>query len=226
MKTKKIEFDNRTLLIAETIKGLTSEGRKVYSKVLNFEPDVVALPLDREGIRAIIQWINKKKKEKVLLSNYEVLYAKHLSRFGKVEVPAPSFVESIKAAQEIHKSLFALDMDAGQHAQVYVENVTSFQLFLHSLRFKLFSLKKFKAKTAREFAIEYDAAINTIKGLRKVEQAREKYMAHQLYRLCKSFPKVLAVLEVERAEGVSTVFRNLIQQDCEVIPVKNELIVP
>jgi pheromone shutdown protein TraB len=72
----------------------------------------------------------------------------------------------------------------------------------HSIRWRWLKKKNFKAETARDFVLAWDKAVNSMKGFRNLENKREEHMASQLTRLSKKYSSVLAILELERTEGI------------------------
>ncbi|MCD6331277.1 MAG: hypothetical protein J7L80_03650, partial [Thermoplasmata archaeon] len=55
---------------------------------------------------------------------------------------------------------------------------------------------------AKEFVFEWDKEINSIKSFRKIEDIRERRMAENLAKLCKSYKKILAILPLEKLNGI------------------------
>ncbi|UCF07861.1 MAG: hypothetical protein JSW28_09510, partial [Thermoplasmata archaeon] len=144
------------------------------------------------------------------LSNYEEIYAKKLASFGEVKVPPPCYEAAMKLCLRDSIRVVPIDMDDLYYADVFCENVSTWDLIRHSLRVKKLMRKKFKAKTAEEFVLEWDKEINKLKGFRNLETKREEYMANELARLAQEHERILCVMEMQRAEGV---FRRLNKKD-------------
>jgi len=66
--------------------------------------------------------------------------------------------------------------------------------------------KRFRATTPRDFVLEWDAEVNRSPGFRRLQARREAFFASRLRDLSAS-GRTLAVIEVERAEGVLAALR-------------------
>jgi hypothetical protein len=187
--------------IFPTVKGLERERKPGRQAILGSRPEVVALPVSAEGLRGL-RAIWKGKEPEFFLSHYEEIYAVKLARYGKVCVPPPSFTEAYSAAAGEGIPIRAIDLDETQFSDAFVQNVSTSNLIYHSLRWRWLKRKRFDQPNAREFSLAWDRAVNTLKGFRNLENKREEHMARELCRLCAKHGKVLAVLELERLEGV------------------------
>src|SRR5437667_4195829 len=67
---------------------------------------------------------------------------------------------------------------------------------------KRLTKRRFRAQTPREFVLEWDAEVNGSPGFRRLQARREAFMAGRLREIAASRPRVLAIIEVERAQGV------------------------
>jgi hypothetical protein len=104
----------------------------------------------------------------------------------------------------------AIDMDEESFTDFYVKNVSTVDLIVHSQRVKRVKRMRFRAKTAREFVLEWDSYINRTRGLRKVEKQRESTMAQNLAKLPRKYKRVLVLMDLERMEGVMSRFEELL----------------
>ena len=138
----------------------------------------------------------------IMLTNYEEIFARKLAVYGDVKVPPPSYEEAVDLAIESGVELSALDMDEDRYTTVFCDNISSLELMRYSLRLQRMRKKRFKECTAEEFVLAWDRRMNKTKGFRAVEEAREKHMAKRLKKLAKGKERVLAVLDLERLEGV------------------------
>lgn len=191
-----------TLTILSTVKGLMRERRKVREAFEAAGPDMVALPVSREGLKGLAA-INRGKEPEIFLSHYEQIYAVKLSRYGKVAVPPPSYTEAFAAASKRGIPVDAIDLSEDDFADAFCQDVSTSNLVYHSLRWKWLKRKSFgKALTARQFALEWDRAVNSLRGFRNLEARREEHMARRLVALSKAHKNILAIIEVERMDGV------------------------
>lgn len=197
-----IQVGNSKIYIPNIINGLTSEISKVRKFYNKIKPDIVALQASKEEIDGLKRVIEGEEYE-YFLSNYEEIYARKLASFGEVKVPPPCYETALKLCMENNVPAAPIDMDEIYYADVFCENITGWDLIRHSLRVKRLRKKKFKAKTAEDFVLEWDKEINKLKGFKNLESKREEYMANELIRLAKEYNRILCILERQRAEGVS-----------------------
>ena len=200
-RLRTVRLGGCVLELFPTVKGLERERRPVREAILGARPEVVAIPVSAEGLRGL-RAIWKGKEPEIFLSHYEEIYATKLARYGKVSVPPPSFTEAYSVAAGEGIPVRAIDLDEQGFSDAFVASISSSSLIYHSLRWRWLRRKRFNEPTAREFALAWDRAINSLKGFRNLERRREEHMARELGRLCARHRKVLAVLELERMEGV------------------------
>jgi len=197
-----------TLSVLPTIKGLERERKGVRQAVLEIRPEVVALPVSVEGLRGL-RAIWRGKEPEFFLSHYEEIYAIKLSKYGKVCVPPPSFTEAYAASTGEGIPVKAIDLNEKDFADAFVRSISTPSLVYHSLRWRWLKRKRFRAATARRFALDWDRAVNSLKGFRSLENRREEHMASRLAGLCRKYKSVLAILELERMEGVLSRLRTV-----------------
>jgi hypothetical protein len=200
-RLRTVRLGDCALHVFPTVKGLERERRPVREAVLGLRPEVVALPVSPESLRGL-RSIWKGRKPEIFLSHYEEIYAVRLSRYGKVSVPPPSLTEAYAAAASEGIALRAIDLDEERFADAFVENVSTSNLYYHSLRWRWLKHRRFNEPNARAFALAWDRALTSLKGFENLELRREEHMAGALGRLCARHASVLAVLELERMEGV------------------------
>jgi len=191
-----------------TVKGLESERGPVREAILLSRPEVVALPVSAEGLRGL-RAIWKGKEPEFFLSHYEEIYAVKLARFGKICIPPPSFTEAYSVAAGEGIPVRAIDLDEEQFSDAFVQSISTSNLIYHSLRWRWLKRKRFNQPNAREFAVAWDRAINSLKGFRNLENRREEHMARELARLCARHARVLAIVELERMEGILARFSTI-----------------
>jgi pheromone shutdown protein TraB len=93
-------------------------------------------------------------------------------------------------------------MNDEEYTDAFCRNVSTFELYRQSRGSKRLIRREFKASTPEEFVLEFDTMVNRLEGYRKLEEDREKHMADKLLKLSKKWKSVLAVIELERLEGV------------------------
>jgi pheromone shutdown protein TraB len=198
---KTISLRGKKIILLPTIKGLTEERKTVREAFHKKNPDAIAVHISREELEGLISVVEGDTEE-VSLSHYEEIYARHLAKYGKVQVPPPSLLEAVELGIENNIPIEPLDMNDDAYTDAFCEDISALQLIRHSLRLNRMRKKRFKATTAQEFVIEWDKNITKLKGFRRLEGKREVHMAARLRALTKKYNNILAVLEFERAEGI------------------------
>ncbi|MEM3512802.1 MAG: hypothetical protein QXH13_01350, partial [Thermoplasmata archaeon] len=97
-----------------------------------------------------------------------------------------------------------LDLPEVEFTELYCNAVHTRDIIFQSLRIKRLRKKKFEAKEPEDFEIAWDWHVNKVGGFKRVESARERYMARELKKLN---GKVLAIIEIARAEGVARLLK-------------------
>lgn len=196
------------MVIVGTVQGLVAEKEKVKEAFGIIDPVVVALPISEEGLEGLEACINGKVSE-AETDSHEDLFAKHLKRFGEVQIPPPSLVEAYERAQVLDARIVAIDMPEEDYVKAYMDKVTGFHFWKRIWSESRLRKQSFVADTPEEFVVMWDHYVNEKKGYGKLEKARESYMAAKIYELLQEHEKVLVLLEHERLDGVLEEIRKL-----------------
>ena len=196
-----LERGDQRIRLVWCIKGLISEKDRITKEIERFKPDMVALPISPEEMTGLGACVNRKVKE-IALSNLETIFAKKMEAFGKVTVPSPFLAQAYILAKKQKIKLKPLDLDEEAFTDFYVKTVSTPDLIIHSMRCRNLQKKRFKAKNPKDFSLEWDAIVSRTGGLKAVERLRETTMARNILLIPKDYKRVLALVEVERYEGV------------------------
>jgi len=196
-----LEISSCSVMVLGTIKGLLSEGELVRSAVLKHDPDIIAVHIGKEELEGLKAVVNGEVKN-TYLSSYEKVYARKLSRFGEVQIPPPSLVESFHLSQELDIPVSYLDYGDKRYSSIYTEHVNGMTMIRQSLRLKRVNRKRFRSTSAEQFVTEWDEVSNKLGGYRRVEESREGRMASRIRKLSKRYERILAVVELERKPGI------------------------
>jgi hypothetical protein len=180
------------------VKGLVSEADKVKAVYGNYEAYSVSL-----GIEEIIAIKHRDEIEDIQeLSEIDLVYAYHLSKFGEMESPAPAYCELIDLCSKDSIDVIPLDMNNKEFTEMYVKTVKTME-FVKEHRLAKKGLKRtFDMSSPEAFAIAWDAYLNKVKGYDRVNIKREAYMAFQILDIAKYRRSLLAVVEVERLKNI------------------------
>ncbi len=198
---KAIHLNDCEIYMTGVIKGLVDEEEKVRKVYHEMMPDAVAVSISVDELKGLKDFLEQRYD--VPLSNYEEeIYVRELKKYGEVRKPPPCFEMVLKLCQKDNVPILPIDMDEERFSSAYCKYITSFQLIRNSFRRKRLNKKKFHASSAESFIKEWDLVINGIKGFKMLEEERERYMAQKLSELTKKYKKILALIELERLNGV------------------------
>ncbi len=183
------------------VKGLVSEAEKVKKKLESLNFDLYALPISKEELDGLKEFIEEEEAIDIEPNKVEKMYAERLRKFGEVSLPPPSYVFLLKYCAENDKQLKSLDMDEEHYTMAYCDHVTGTQWLRQAFREKSLSRKKIEAETPKEFALGWDKVINKLKGYQELESHREEVIAKNIRRLSKK-GDIFCLVEVERLEGI------------------------
>lgn len=192
--------------LVPVIKGLVEEGNRVSGIIGSTGHDCVALSISVEEIEGLR---NLDPSSEYEMNNVEIAYAKLLSGFGEVQVPPPCFYQAVLTADREGIPTEALDMDDLEYTDAYCELIKIRDMFRESIVSKRILKTKFDVTTVEDFILDWDRRINSPKGFRLLEQRREEFIADRISALTKSYNKVLALVDMERSEGVITLLQKL-----------------
>ena len=184
--------------ILPVVNGLVSEAEKVRELIGDYEAYAVSLGI--EGVQTIKNRANIDEEFEV--SELDLVYAEHISKFGQVEFPSPAMCALIDSVKEKGMNVIPLDMNDDDFTQMYCDTVgvTDF-VKEHSLAKK--GMKKhFRLDNPESFAKEWDEYVNTVKGYRETSRNRERYMTAQIRDIARFKGNLLAVIEMERVDGI------------------------
>lgn len=138
----------------------------------------------------------------LFVSTSDMLFLRHLSRFGDVEMPPPSFQEALRQGISNNVPVLEADFDDDGYTTVFLDNVSTMSLIKQGRRLRRLSKAKFKATDPAGFAREWDGRLTQVKGYLNVERAREEKIASGIAAACQGRHRLLALVEAERLGGV------------------------
>jgi hypothetical protein len=193
-----IEIGKCKVDILPIVKGLVSEAEKVKNAYGGYEAYAIAL-----GIEEIIALEKREDiEEDQELSEIDMVYVYHLSKFGEIESPTPAYCELIDLCSKDSIEVIPLDMNNEEFTEMYINTVKATE-FVKEHRLAKKGMKRgFDMTSAESFAISWDAYLNKVKGYRKVSNKREEYIASQIVDTAKYRDSLLAVVEVERINSI------------------------
>lgn len=192
-------FDGNMIFFG-TVRGIQEDLSDLEYVMKTFSFNKIAISISPEELEALYKYI-KNPEFDYEPSDYEIIYAMKLKEYGEdVYLPHPVHVECLKQAEKRNIPVVAIDMNDVKFTDVYLRKMDFTSVLKHSFRKKRMLKRKFSARTHHEFALEWDRVVNSIDSLREVEKEREKHMARRLKNINDN---VLAVVDLERMEGVT-----------------------
>ena len=187
------------IAILSAIRGLVSEGERVRAAIHEVQPEAVGLSVGREDLEGLIAYEGGDHEP----ANWEEeLYVAGLRQWGDVRKPPPCFVEALAAAAERGTAVHPLDLDEEQYSTLYVSVVSTVDILLSNARQGRLQRWTSKAGTPEAFVREWDARVNGSEGYRRLQAEREAFIARRIRQLASRYGALLALVEVERADGV------------------------
>lgn len=181
------------------MKGLVSEEESVSAAFAEFGPDAIAVSISREELEGLRR---KEDYDKYEPSSLEIAYAENLETFGEVRLPPPCYVRALDLSEERGVPIVPIDMDEETYSDTFCELVGGMDLLRESMFARRAERRRFDLTSPRSFVIDWDRRVNRAKGFRGLEALREGHMAQELRKASKAHRRILAIVELERAEGV------------------------
>jgi len=186
------------------VRGPPSESEAVRRAIESTRPAVVALSIGPEELQTLRYYDGGPLDP----ANFEEeIYVAGLSAWETPVKPPPCFSEAIRSAEACGARVEAIDMDEVLYTEAYVDCVSALELVFQGRLERRLRKKRFRATTPREFVLEWDAEVNGSSGFRRLQARREAFIASRLRTVSFAGGKVLAVIELERVEGVLAALR-------------------
>ena len=205
MEKKEIRTKGKKIVILGSVYGLVEDGELIKKIIKKEEPDAIALGISREDLEVLVNEEFDKKNNDMLGYdvNYNINtesddYIKGLLKLGKVSLPSPDLINTIKYSQDFSIDLVPIDLDDEEYSEILCKNVSSIQLILFSRKRVL----KVKSSNANDFSKEWDLKKHGKKGFKKINDMSENVMAERIIKLSEKHDRILAVVDLPRLSGV------------------------
>lgn len=200
---EEVRLGPATVHVLPVVRGLPSETVAVGEAISAIQPAVVGLSIGPEELQTLRVYDGGPIEPE----NFEeVAYVEGLSAWETPVKPPPCFSEAIRAAEARGVPVEALDMDEVAYTDAYVECVSALELMFQGRMERRLAKKRYRAKSPRDFVLEWDAEVNGSPGFQRLQARREAFIASRL-REVSAAGTVLAFIEVERVEGVVAALR-------------------
>ncbi|MDO5862038.1 MAG: hypothetical protein Q4Q58_04525 [Thermoplasmata archaeon] len=192
--------------ILPVVNGIMSEESRVREAYGRYDAYGIALGI--EGIQAIKG--RKALDDDFEVSELDIAYSNRMMELTgeEVRIPSPAMCVLVDLVATDGGNVIALDMNDSEFTEMYCETVPAFDFVKEHRLAKKGMRKRFKSTTPEAFAMEWDSYVNTVKSYRQVSLNREAHIAAQIREAAKYRQSLLALIEVERAEGVAALLRS------------------
>ena len=191
--------------IIPIIKGLVSEKEKVIEALSKKDYETAGISWGIEEIEAV------RKRAEITgdneTSDIDVIYLYKLKTFGEVDMPDPAFTYVVDEFSKKGISVIPLDMADEEFAEAYCNEVSTLDFLRENKIVKKALKKEFTASSPEEFIKEWDSLISEVRGYRKMNEVKERFVAEQIMDLAKYRKNALVLVEYERCEGILSVIR-------------------
>lgn len=195
----RLRLGDHVLTVLPVIRGLVSEGTRVEEHLRSLKPPMVMISVCPEEIEGLEQWEGKECSHASL---EEEIYAEGLKEFGEVSKPPPAFLQAVRLSKTLGYTVRALDMPETEFTEMYCSLVSNMDLLHMNIRRSRLARARFDLSSPEAFVIDLDRRIHRVRGLRRVDEERERYMAARCRGLISEVPWGMALVELERTEGL------------------------
>ncbi len=194
------DLEGTRVVLLSVIRGLVSERSRVRAAVDEVRPAAVGMSISGEELEALRAYpggaVGPSGPE-------EEAYVAGLSAFGEVEKPPPCFTEGLAAAAELGLPVHALDMDEEAFSEAYLGAVSGLDFVLTGVRASRMRRWHARAGSPQAFVLAWDARVNRARGMRALQRKREAHIVKRIRDVARGGGPVLALVDLERAPGVS-----------------------
>ena len=187
------------------IKGLISERDKVIDALSKKDYETAGVSWGIEEIEAV------RKRNEITGENetndLDIVYLYKLKKYGDVDMPDPAFTYVVDEFSKKDVAVIPLDMSDDEFARRYCEEVSTFDFLREGKIVRKAMKKEFDPSSPEKFIMEWDALINEVKGYRKMNAAKEEFIAEQILDIAKYRKNVLLLIDYERVDGIISILK-------------------
>jgi hypothetical protein len=194
------------VVVAGSVFGLESEAEAVGRVLDTGVFEGVLLGISKEALESLAEPAPEVDEEELGPVTRE--YLKQLARFGATKVPAPDLYSAYSHAIKNGWRVEAIDLDDAAHTEAYVKHVGVLENIRKEKRQLRAAKEAAEVTGLDEFVTAWDRIFFATKGLRAVEQERERAMAHGIRTaVAQGRGRWLALVPRERLDGVLAALR-------------------
>ncbi|MEA3199453.1 MAG: hypothetical protein QOE90_881 [Thermoplasmata archaeon] len=192
------------VVLVGTVQGLVAEAARVREAFEAARPRAVALGVSPEAAGALLRYQPVEGADPFDdLPDAELAFAARLQEYGDVALPPPDLLEAVRLAREAGVPVYGADLPEERYEEVFAAEVSAWGLLRYGRVQRKLAKRPPAAPDARAFALAWDARLRRIKGLDRVERAREAHVAATARSLARQAGgPLLLVVDAAREPGV------------------------
>ncbi len=200
---KSLRIGDCDIDIIPIIKGLVSEKQKVVDALSSKNYETAGVCWGIEEIEAV------RRRAEITGDNetndLDIVYLYKLKTFGDVDMPDPSFTYIVDEFSKKDVAVIPLDMSDDEFAEAYCNEVSTLDFLKENKIIRKAMKKEFSTSSPEEFITEWDALINEVKGYRKMNLVKERFVASQIRDIAKYRRNALVLVDYERFDGIMSI---------------------
>lgn len=196
-----------TLEIVGIVKGLKKYGEIVEEEIINGNFKQILVSITEEEVGGLRDFL--KHPYEIEMDDIEIIYEYHMRNFGETSIPPEAFIKAIECADNNNLIIRGIDIPTGQYEDLFVENVSIFDIISLSLKKKRLIRRRWNLSDPESFSNEWDKYVNR-RGYLKMEREREKYMAEAIVKNLNI--DTIVIMDIERLKGVTSLLKNLLPE--------------
>ncbi len=200
---KSLRIGDCDIDIIPIIKGLVSEKQKVIDALSSKDYETAGVSWGIEEIEAV------RRRAEITGDNetndLDIVYLYKLKTFGDIDMPDPSFTYIVDEFSKKNTAIIPLDMSDDEFAEAYCNEVSTLDFLKENKIIKKAMKAEFSTSSPEDFIMEWDALINEVKGYRKMNAIKERFIASQILDVAKYRRNVLVLVDYERFKGIMSI---------------------
>ncbi len=201
---RRVAVDGGEVILVATVQGLVAEAERVREAFEATQPRAVALGVSPEAAAALLRHEPVEGVDPFDdLPDAELAYSVRLQEYGPVALPPPDLMEAVRLARAADVPVRGADLPEARYEDVFASEVSAWGLLRYGRVQRKLVKRPPKAADARAFALAWDAAVRRVKGIDRVERAREAHIASAARLIAREVGSpALLVLDAAREAGV------------------------
>lgn len=198
-------FGEGEVVLLSTVQGLVAERERVLAALRDESPAVVAVALSPEAAAGLLRYERVEGADPFDdLPDHDVIYSLKLGEFGPIDLPPPDLLAALQEGKAAGAQVLGVDLPEETYEALFAKEISVWGFLQYGRVQRRLAKKPPRAADARAFSLAWDAAMRKVKGLAKIEAAREAHIASAAARLARETPgRVLLVVDAPREAGVA-----------------------